>query len=575
MRVLACFALLLVFASAASTPFSPPGGWSAAPDLAMTGATKDVTFVLPVENFDALDLAIALVSSPRSPLYGAYLSQDEVHAMTAPLYPHRLASYTQSLGWACTFESSVWFCPGIPLEEIERHWDVRFRAFRSTLGHTSIRATYGPALPREIADIVSFVSGLGTTPPVRVFKVRPEMSGSSDPSIIPETFRNTYSVPDLYLTTAVSIGAVEYQNYSAFSSTDLQTFAKGLDIPFCQPTHIHGPFLKGPAGDESALDAATIAGLACGSEMHWMTFGGWIWDYAHFCAETPHACPDVSSHSWGWCIKRQCDVDSAACTRWNVTSCDYALRVDQELAKSAVQGKTHVFASGDSGCHGRTDIGCSSPECCAVFPCASRYGTCVSATAAFPNFTHILDPPPACVNMTGPCAASVTQGPCYPNAPSTGCFWTPGGTIATCMPRPFYQFSAVDDFLKSSTPLPPSSDFGTGRGVPDVAALGHNFYLVDNDEWTWIDGTSASTPLFASFLTYVNQARVNAGQPKVGPANAWLYSLAGTPAFHKIHDASNNCTEETCCSTGFVSSDTDWDPVTGLGTPNVSVLVKQ
>jgi tripeptidyl-peptidase-1 len=102
-----------------------------------------------------------------------------------------------------------------------------------------------------------------------------------------------------------------------------------------------------------------------------------------------------------------------------------------------------------------------------------------------------------------------------------------------------------------------------------VAALGHNFWLPYSGQWTYLDGTSASTPLWAALLTYVNQDRVNKGQGLLGPANPWLYNVSAATqgrVFQKIVGGANNCTEATCCDTGFGSlGSTTWDAVTGLG----------
>ncbi len=574
-------------AAVAAAAMSPPG-WTRVPDAFAREATKDVQFVLPVHNWDEVIYPLLMeVSTPGSPRYGQYLTPDQLRALATPACPPALSKYTELLGWKCALANDVWTCPGVPLADIEAVWDVRFATYAVTgtqdTRDVRTRATRGPLLPAEVRAVVSFVGGLGTTPPAKttaaVTAPAAPLPNTADPYVTPHTFRAMYNVPDIVLTPNVSVGVVEYQDYMAYWSSDLKQFAAGLNIPACDFTHFHGPFNNESAGDESALDAAAVAGLACGAELHWSTFNNWIWDYAYFCASSPGECPDVSSHSWGWSEEDQCSVDSSGCDRFNASSCGYVQRVDQELGKSALLGKTHVFASGDAGCHGRTDEMCTNDTCHAVFPCVSRFGVCVSATAAVDAVVYNGTDESACQPDSTPCAASARDGPCFLNAfgPTQGCSWTPGGGISRCLARPWYQQGFVDSYLRSNAAHPPPGDFGTGRGVPDLAALGHNFWVVDNGAWTAIDGTSASTPLVAALFTVWNQARVNAGRPKLGLVAPLLYEASTLgldgPAFTRVRGASNNCTEAMCCPTGFSSATTSlWDAVTGLGTPNLDVL---
>ena len=56
----------------------------------------------------------------------------------------------------------------------------------------------------------------------------------------------------------------------------------------------------------------------------------------------------------------------------------------------------------------------------------------------------------------------------------------------------------------------------TRRGYPDVSLLGHNYRVVMARQWSTVDGTSASTPVMAAFVSLVNSQRVEAGKSKMG-----------------------------------------------------------
>ena len=51
-----------------------------------------------------------------------------------------------------------------------------------------------------------------------------------------------------------------------------------------------------------------------------------------------------------------------------------------------------------------------------------------------------------------------------------------------------------------------------GHGIPDVAALGQNIALFNEGEFVLEGGTSASSPIFASIITRINDARIECGQ---------------------------------------------------------------
>ncbi|KAJ7801634.1 family S53 protease [Mycena olivaceomarginata] len=107
----------------------------------------------------------------------------------------------------------------------------------------------------------------------------------------------------------------------------------------------------------------------------------------------------------------------------------------------------------------------------------------------------------------------------------------------------------------------------TGRGFPDVAAQGENFEIAWDTELGTVDGTSCSTPTFASIIALLNDGLVAAGKPTLGFLNPLLYSAAGRAALNDIKTGNN----PGCNTNGFPAT-TGWDPVTGLGTPNFAAL---
>ncbi|KAF7307389.1 Family S53 protease-like protein [Mycena indigotica] len=108
-----------------------------------------------------------------------------------------------------------------------------------------------------------------------------------------------------------------------------------------------------------------------------------------------------------------------------------------------------------------------------------------------------------------------------------------------------------------------------GRGIPDVSAQGVNFPTLVGDRWTLASGTSASTPVFASVIAFLNDELMAAGRPPLGFLNPLLYSPAGRAALDDVSVGKN----PGCGTSGF-NATTGWDPVTGLGAPNYARLRK-
>ncbi|CCU98238.1 unnamed protein product [Malassezia sympodialis ATCC 42132] len=229
----------------------------------------------------------------------------------------------------------------------------------------------------------------------------------------------------------------------------------------------------------------------------------------------------------------------------------YARRACTLLAALGLRGTSVFFSSGDQGVGGNHEEDCVSndrrhrrtflPE----FPASCPWVTTVGATYKF-------DPEVVTVkNYT---------------------FITSGGGFSNYFPRPFYQEHAVHKYL---TVYQDDKDQGwynpLGRAYPDVSAQGSRFVIAINGKFSLVSGTSASTPLFASIVALLNDARFAKGLPSLGFLNPLLYKrLAHTPGLHDVVSGSaRGCGDRS----GF-QAHRGWDPVTGLGTPSFPELLQ-
>jgi len=176
---------------------------------------------------------------------------------------------------------------------------------------------------------------------------------------------------------------------------------------------------------------------------------------------------------------------------------EYNKKVCQMFGQLGARGVSVLFASGDEGpgsaC--QTNDGKNTTRFMATFPGACPYITSVGAT-------HGIEPERAVSYSSG--------------------------GFSELYPRPAYQNSSVEAFLKINGEKWKQYFNASGRGFPDVAAQGSLFHIVDASYDTTVSGTSASAPVFAAIVSLLNSARLAAGKPPLGFLNPWLYSDAAS-----------------------------------------------
>jgi len=269
---------------------------------------------------------------------------------------------------------------------------------------------------------------------------------------------------------------------------------------------------------------------------------------------------------------------------------DYVNRMNDELAKMALRGLTVIAGSGDAGASNvgeeGNDISPTDPTCVPFrpfFPSNSPYVLSVSSTFLTPNALPICNQQlsnqqPIQCQQVGEVGVSVTDG----------LFWTTGGGFSNMSsnPAPDWQRAEVTSYLTSMSnrgKLPPNEYWNqNGRGYPDVSTVGHNLLMVFGGHITSVDGTSASGPVMAGLISLLNDARLNADKPPLGFVNEFFYDAHRThpAAFQDVvlgtnadGDIQPRCSPyPMTCPYGFFAAP-GWDPVSGLGTPNFSVLL--
>ncbi|KJA23283.1 hypothetical protein HYPSUDRAFT_54467 [Hypholoma sublateritium FD-334 SS-4] len=233
----------------------------------------------------------------------------------------------------------------------------------------------------------------------------------------------------------------------------------------------------------------------------------------------------------------------------------FANRQCSEYAKLGLMGTTVFHSSGDNGVAGNGGV-CLNAAHQPVddgtvfnpgFPASCPFVTAVGATQVNPNST-VNDPEGACEQVI-----------------------FSGGGFSNIFPLPSFQASDVKSFLKDHPPPFKNGQFnnsGNARGFPDLSANGANYVIGIDGEFELVFGTSASSPVVGSIFTLVNDARLAIGKRPVGWLNPLIYSPVFREAFNDITSGGNQG-----CGTGGFTATKGWDPVTGVGTPDLSKIL--
>ncbi|KAI9506994.1 subtilisin-like protein [Russula earlei] len=228
----------------------------------------------------------------------------------------------------------------------------------------------------------------------------------------------------------------------------------------------------------------------------------------------------------------------------------YAKRQCHEYGKLGMMGSTVLYASGDSGVAGFGGI-CPNGGVLfnPAFPASCPFVTAVGATQITPGKT-VEDPEVACETVI-----------------------ISGGGFSNIFPMPEYQEHAVKEYLENNPPPYTAAQYsnsGKVRAFPDLSANGANYVVAFDGQLELVFGTSASAPVVGSIITLINDARLHRGKGPLGFINPLIYKDKFSDLFNDITSGNN----PGCGTNGFTTAK-GWDPVTGVGTPNLSKLLKK
>lgn len=498
------------------------------------------------------------ISTPSHPRYGQFMTQEEIARRLSPsadkvkivtdfLNNHGVAAENIVIN---KYRDMI--NVEMPAKIANKMFQTEFGLFRSVAKRNVVlpRITRPYYLPEEVAEVVSIVDDIMRFPSVRsVIPVLEdaqttgtdaEFNSCNTGSVkcqgttTPAVLKKAYNIPTLTsVAPGNSMSVAEFQ-YQYYDNTDLKSFSNACGATVTVDTTVGGnneSICLAGGCVEALLDIEYIEAVANPiplTVIYLAQFSLLNWANQVNTMANP---PLVHSVSYGNDEVQQ-------------TSVDYMNSVNVEFQKSGALGLSVLFASGDQGVWGRTGVGATyHPD----FPAASPYVTAVGGTDF--STKSVIGP-----ESVWPCG---------------------GGGFSDTFTAPAYQQAAVSAYLANAAAagvLPPANLFNaTGRGYPDVAALGGqvNPYCVGyhGGSFGGVSGTSASCPVVAGIFAQLNNVRLAAGKSSLGFLNPLIYS--NPQCFNDVLDGSqNNCNAGT---TGFAAIK-GWDAATGFGSPNYNCL---
>lgn len=487
------------------------------------------------------------VSNPKHEDYGKYLSTSEITEILAVPQERvqKVRAYFMNAGAKSTVvapnQDMLTVIASVATAEAALNTTLHYFSHNERTHVRILRASHHYWLPADIAEHVSMVGELLQFPRLRLKKLQNLEGAGSWPNaceargcnglVTPAVLAERYKLPKTTAAAAneaSTMAVAEFQG-QYFKPSDLSTFSSSCHQNVTVDAVIGGN--SPSAGVEAELDIEYIKSVAPDVPLTVIyndEYSLLKWANQINSMSNP---PLVHSVSYGNDEVQQ-------------SSTQYMYTCNTAFMKAGLRGISILFASGDQGVCGRSGCGLFTharfhPD----FPAASPYITAVGGT-----------------DFAGNTIGEETA-------------WSAsGGGFSDNFDIPEYQATAVAAYKASTdADLPPQKLWNnTGRGYPDVAALGGQkapYCVATNGFFSGVAGTSASSPVVAGVFARLNGLRAAAGKPPMGFLNPFIYQ--NPSGFQDVTSGVNGGGRVY----GFKAIK-GWDAATGFGTPDFESLSK-
>ncbi|KAJ3895532.1 peptidase S8/S53 domain-containing protein [Lentinula edodes] len=536
----------------------------------------DIRIALKAADNAGLQSRLYEVSTPESASYGQYLTKDQIKSYAAPSSDSITAVtswlLSQNISATSTGPSGEYLSFSIPVSEANNLLNAEYTNFTysspssstSQVTHTWGLYTSAYSIPSDLAEHITLVyPSIAFAPPVNrngrtilypkaaaparrtasaKFATRANTAPASCETLVPPScLQSLYGIPSTPATQPSNVLGVASLQSNWALETDLEAFLTEYrqDIPsnttFILVSVENGtnPQEEGDASYEASLDVQYTVGIATDVPTDFISVGNIDTDF--FTSLT-----DLAEYLITADDPPQVVTTSYGVAEGFLTASEAGLmeQVCNSFMQATSRGISLMFASGDDGAGGCT-AGTTNLTLFTAFPAACPYVTAVGSVTGIS--------PEVASNFSG-------------------------GGFSDYFSRPSYQDAVVSSYFSSIGSANEGLYNTSGRAVPDIAAQGENIPIITNGRQVLELGTSASSPIFASVISLVNDRLVAEGKPVLGFLNPFIYS--NPQAFFDIVDGSTpGLIPADCPGTVGWSATEGWDPATGFGTPNFNAIV--
>ena len=486
---------------------------------------------LPMQNFPTLEAKLLDIADPKSANYGNWMSQAEVNSLVEPPAALRaeVRAWVTSTGASCGDFPTSLRCTAT-VAQVNALLQTEVSAFRqTTLGGKIVHRVHPDTpytFPAHLDGKLLFLTNLADFPTVRrrnghvqAVEIVDGKAAATDYAVLLETLEDFYKTTGVKGSKDATTSPAEFQADSCWSKKDVAAMAKANGIPDWNVSHITGPCTGSNPDAEAELDEQYMGAVGYGNSQWYWTDDDWMYDWTQTLMKTADASlPQVFSISWGWSEADQCQIDKMGPCKTNAkNSSGFVRATNAQFAAVTARGVTFMVSSGDSGAHGRTDGGCATKMTHPDWPTSCPWITAVGASQIENGVSKAPFHTPYCQKPPAGLPACATGGSEITCSTATKALITSGGGFSIFADAPAWQQAAIATYLASGALLPPAGDFNkTGRGYPDVSALGHNYIIWLSGQPLQVDGTSCSAPVWGAVTGLVNAARLAAGKKVVG-----------------------------------------------------------
>ncbi|KAF7188391.1 Tripeptidyl-peptidase SED2 [Pseudocercospora fuligena] len=529
------------------------------------------------------------VSNPASSSYGQHLKRDEIREMLrpAPEATSDVVNWLVGSGVApeAIAEEGEWINFVAPVDIANDLLNTSFAIYKNNHGQEILR-TLQYSVPSELHRYIDMVQPttrfgevkeqrslvhdkevLGKPPGPRLTGLKGSTvdSACNNRTIDPDCLHALYSIPenpDLDNATSGFMAFAnyleQYPRYSDLSEFIQDYFPEAKGSSFSWESINGGKLEQNSTKDsgEANLDAQYLLSSGWPVNMHAYSTAGLGVLVPELDQPTQKDNQNEPFLDWLTYVLAQDDKDlphtisSSYGENEQSVPLPYRRKVCEMFGQLGARGVSVLFSSGDTGPGSScvTNDGKNTTRFQPVFPASCPYVTAVGGTTGV--------------------------------QPERAVYLSSGGFSDTWS-RPAYQDEAVTAYLSTIGDTFEGLYNTTGRGIPDIAAQGSSFHVIDKGQDTLISGTSASAPVVAGVMALLNAQRLKAGKPTLGFLNPWLYSSGYQGLTDIVDGHSSGCVGLSMFSGlpgAFVpgaswNATKGWDPVTGFGTPNYEKLL--